>query len=111
MSGASRKMRSDRQLRRWYRDYNRRYFGGRLPVDTVCYYSTVDHCYGDCACDAAGRFTIRVNPDITSRRCSRRFTLLHEMAHVAVWPRRTHGKYFDSEMLRLANAGALKGLW
>lgn len=40
-----------------------------------------------------------------------RMTLLHEMAHMALWPDRKHGKKFTAEMLRLAQLGAFDKLW
>ena len=42
-----------------------------------------------------------------------RQTLLHEMAHAAVNRRQGygHGVRFQKEMLRLAKAGAFKGIW
>lgn len=42
------------------------------------------------------------------------FTLLHEMAHIALYEkdRRTeHGPRWQSEMLRLAKQGAFRELW
>lgn len=107
-----RRPRSDRQLRRWYRDYNRRHFGGKLPADVAIVYETVAGAFGDCLKMADGWFRIRINPDLNIGRRSRRFTLVHEMAHVKLWDRnQRHGPVFDAEMLRLANAGAMKGLW
>ncbi len=102
---------SDTQLRRWFREYNQRYFGGTLPRDTAVYYATVDGAYGDCDYKSDGRFHIRINPDNTWGRSVRRLTLLHEMVHIAVWPRVTHGPYFEREMMRLASAGAMRGIW
>jgi hypothetical protein len=107
-----RRPRSDRQLRRWYRNYNIRYFGGKLPATISLIYETTDRCFGDCWLTPQGWFRIRVDPDRNFGRQSRRFTLLHEMAHVNLWGfNHHHGPIFNAEMLRLANAGAMKGLW
>ena len=37
--------------------------------------------------------------------------LLHEMAHIKLHPYRKHGKRFNAEMLKLAEAGAFNDLW
>lgn len=102
---------SDPQLKRWFRRYNRRYFDGTLPSDVRISYCWVTKAHGNCSLDPDGKFHIRINPDSTGTREGRRFTLLHEMVHVKLWPVCTHGKAFDAEMLRLAKAGAMRGLW
>ena len=35
----------------------------------------------------------------------------HEMSHIKLHPYRKHGKKFNAEMLRLAEAGAFNDLW
>jgi hypothetical protein len=107
-----RRPRSDRQLRRWYRLYNRKYFRGKLPSSIFIVYETVERAYGDCWVTPEGWFRIRVNPDLCVGRSARRFTLMHEMVHVDLWGvNDRHGPIFDAQMLRLAAAGAMKGLW
>jgi hypothetical protein len=102
---------SDPQLKRWFREYNRKHFDGALPANTICVYQTIEGAHGTCIRGGDSIFVIRINPDFPRCRAKRRFDLLHEMVHVKLWPSISHGKAFDAEMLRLANAGALKGLW
>ncbi|HTV07820.1 MAG TPA: SprT-like domain-containing protein [Candidatus Aquilonibacter sp.] len=102
---------SDRQLRRWYRDFNRRFFGGCLPSDADVLYAPVDGAHGDALVESNGEFTVRINPACAIDWRIVRMTLLHEMAHLKLWPYRAHGERFEKEMQRLACAGAFKGLW
>jgi predicted SprT family Zn-dependent metalloprotease len=104
-------MLSDSQLRRWYRDYNRRFFGGALPADADVFYAPIDGAHGDALGESNGEFTLRINPACAIDLRVVRMTLLHEMAHLKLWPYRTHGPRFEQEMQRLAVAGAFKGLW
>ncbi len=100
-----------RRLRRWFREYNDRYFDGALPLSTCIGFASLEGCYGDCD-KKGGRFFIRIDRENCSRVKERRATLLHEMAHVKLWDvYRGHGRIFDIEMQRLAAAGAMRGLW
>jgi predicted SprT family Zn-dependent metalloprotease len=54
---------------------------------------------------------IRLNPVMRFESKVYKFTLLHEMVHVKLYPYRFHGKKFDQEMLRLACAGAFNSIW
>lgn len=101
----------DPQLKRWFRQYNQKYFDGGLPSDTRISYCWVTKAHGNCNLESDGKFHIRINPDGTGTREARKFTLLHEMCHVKLWPNGAHGKAFNQEMLRLATAGAFEGLW
>ena len=100
-----------RRLRRWFREYNDRYFGGALPLPTRVRLASLEDCYGDCD-KIGGRFHLRIDRVNCSREKVRRATLLHEMAHVKLWDvHRGHGRIFDTEMQRLAVEGAMRGLW
>lgn len=55
--------------------------------------------------------TIQLDPALREYGAIVRLTLLHEMAHLHLFPYRYHGKKFDAEMLRLAAHGAFSGLW
>ena len=107
-------MSSDRMLKRWYDRYNREFFGGELPDDVAVFWE---------ACAAHGEtfeiessvegepatIGIRINPACRtiwkgSRQGWAKLTLLHEMAHVKLWPVRGlqhHGQRFDQEIQRL----------
>lgn len=91
----------------WYRRYNKKYFGGKLPAATTVF-SKLGGWLGECYHESAEIF---INKDLRKwpREC--KFTLLHEMAHLNLGWRVNHGPKFESEMLRLAKAGAFKGVW
>src|SRR5579864_4244808 len=97
-------------LERSYRYYNRKYFGNLLPNPPE-----VDLHWGDI--QGSG---YQVEDEIVINRKDRtrsnvwKLTLLHEMAHRSLSQYRTrsdHGREFQQEMLRLANAGAFRYLW
>jgi predicted metal-dependent hydrolase len=101
---------TDKRLRRWYQTYNRVYFGGKLPTSAIVCIANVDGCWGQTFHDGI-RFAIEIAPQNAICVTVAKMTLLHEMAHVNLWPRTTHGPYFEREMQRLALAGAMRGLW
>ena len=96
------------KLQKTYRYYNRKYFENALPSDTPVAWDKMSNAiYG----------YITTEDEIFINRAYRqidsiwRLTLLHEMVHLALAPYRGHGKQFQSEMVRLAKAGALRHLW
>ena len=101
----------DRQLRRWYRAANERWFAGALPDDTDLLYARCEGCSAIADRDASEAFFIQINPAYAIDRRMVQLTLLHEMTHIALWPYKRHGNRFEAEMLRLAKAGAMKGKW
>ncbi len=110
-------MQSDRQLKRWYAKYNREFFDDKLPQDTVIYWCPSPGAHAD-TCPvfevAAGVFEIKIDPAIQGITCFWRMILLHEMIHVALWPRHPkhqHGRLFIAEKDRIYALGALKKLW
>jgi hypothetical protein len=110
-------MQSDKQLKRWFARYNKLYFQDSLPPDTEIWWeplSTADGVTCPVYEVSAGHFSIRLDPGIKGFTAYWRSTLLHEMVHVALWPRHPkhqHGKVFNDRMLKLAQDGAFKKLW
>lgn len=110
-------MQSDRQLKHWYDRYNRDWFNSELPSHTVIYWEPiVDGDGSTCPIYEVdnSQFVIKIDPSIKGFLNVWKLTLLHEMVHVRLWPkhsRHQHGKLFQDEMLRLANAGAFRRLW
>lgn len=114
-------------LQRWFDEYNRLYFDGRLPQCKVVWSLTLvdedPNVLGDF--DAAARpLVIRISKTLKGWDKLTRLTLLHEMVHVALMDdpvaRDAHDDtvcdpkadaIFDHEMLKLAQKGALNGLW
>ncbi len=102
---------ADRNLRRWYRKHNRKWWADGLPHDVDIFYAPMSDTIADLDWDEADTPVIRIDP--LYAMCSRTVQLhmLHEMAHIALRPLRGHGAAFQAEMQRLAMAGAMKGLW
>lgn len=101
--------RSHSELKRWYANYNRFYFGGKLPRDMDVFYAPDDRVHGLAVKDVNGNCTIQIDTALMGTRYAK-WTLLHEMAHHATgdWG---HGKRFQAQMLRLAIMGAFKKIW
>lgn len=110
-------MQSDRQLKRAYTKYNRLFWNGELPdntvliweptagTDAVCcpVYEVADNC-----------FEIKIDPALKGIPCYWHLVLLHEMVHVAIWkkhPKHQHGPVFVNEKDRIYALGALRKLW
>jgi hypothetical protein len=110
---------SKKTLRNWFLTYNRRYFNGRLPEDTVLEWSskmvsgTIEraHIHGATQCTVKGcdRSFIRMHPKIRNMECVVLLTLLHAMVHLD--GHISHGPKFQRGMKRLADRGAFRDLW
>jgi hypothetical protein len=121
-------MTREQEVRCWYRHYNRKYFGGKLPVIDLAFklprnarvrsdglvprhpwkkayaYTLFDQ-------ETTKPFGIFFEPR-TKIEAHFHLLLLHEMVHVELGHLRwKHGKRFQNEMLRLAKAGAFKDCW
>lgn len=103
-------MASDNQLKRWYLRYNRLYFAAQLPTDAQIWWEVPRGAYADCDL-VQGVWRIRINPSLAGWPQLAKLTLLHELVHLKLHPYQRHGRKFNSEMLRLAEAGALDDLW
>ena len=110
---------SAKQLKRYYNDYNTRWFGGHLPTNTEVWWEPVDGAIAIVDVDGCGlsfdetsdTFMIRINPAIAWSSRQTRMAVLHEMAHMAIYPSPGHGVKFQKTMQLLARAGALSTLW
>lgn len=100
---------SHKQLRRWYRDYNARFFNNRLPAGMQLFYAPSDANHGEAIVDGQGNPSIRIDTCLYGMKWDR-MALLHEMNHHDTGDF-THGKKFQAGMLRLANMGALARIW
>jgi hypothetical protein len=119
--GGRKQVRSHPTLKRIYREYNRKYFGGRLPNVDINFISPgqMKKCFGlaraTCAVTCFKKGTITPVAIYISKNKYKiwryvRADLLHELVHVDR-PRADHGPVFENEMKRLAAAGAFKGIW
>jgi hypothetical protein len=108
-------MNTNSDLRYWYKNANRWYFGNKLPKDIPVRFGVLPKgVLGSTEMNKKGRscqaVSVWIAKDIRSRRAIVILTLLHEMVHVEN-PTWNHGTPFQRRMLRLANDGAMNGLW
>ena len=111
-------MRSHPYLKRLYRQYNRKYFGGQLPNICVRFGNAqamkqAGVPRGTLAATLLSNgkpYAIVIRDYANKSWRYIKADLLHELVHVA-HPRADHGPVFENEMKRLANLGAFKGVW
>lgn len=94
---------------------NKKYFHNRLPKDTEIYWSKSLKELGDMGLtmNLGDHFVILLDfqmEEIGYERASEE-VLIHEMAHIDVYPCLGHGRCFQKDMQRLARAGALEAVW
>jgi hypothetical protein len=106
-------MLTNAKLERLYRYYNRKYFGGKLPVVKVKFTDLIDKygAVGNTHYEARVPEMILIDKTLRRWNITARLTLLHEMVHVKLPYKIVHGKMFEKEMRRLARLGAFTGLW
>lgn len=118
-------MKRPTKLHKYFRLYNAKYFGGVL-TEPVLQWAKLKH-YGHFFGREINTYNV-VTDELDATRLELvielaewtrgmnnvwRLTLLHEMVHLKLHNKRckTHGKLFNDEMKRLANVGAMNGLW
>ena len=95
-------------LQRAYDEYNQLYFGGKLSHDILVKWVRLPRRLMGQA-DLEG---IDINLNLRGTSCLWRFTLLHEMSHIATYTEiEEHGPMWQAEMHRLANIGAFEKVW
>lgn len=96
------------ELERVYRQYNRKYFAGKLPQppEIVLRWKRMNALIAYQEGDE-----IVVNSRFRRWNSIWESALLHEMVHLELPAAVVHGKKFQDRMLQLAKAGAMKGLW
>jgi len=105
-------------LMRRFNKFNQLYFDGRLPE---CQVGFDDELRPEILGELFGlteeedttlkHFQIHIAPRVDQTTEQLLMTLLHEMAHLSLYPHVKHGKKFNAEMLRIANRGGFDGLW
>lgn len=98
---------SNRSLKLAYNKWNAEYFEGKLPPVQVLWEPVND---GIAEFDPNGP-VIRLDPSLRFSRSMWSMALLHELCHVKLAPRVSHGKRFQDEMKRLALMDAFKRWW
>jgi hypothetical protein len=92
---------TNKQLNKWFRAFNSRFFAGRVPAEVLCRFRSIHHA-GDDACTwflNNGDIWILVDTQLRSHTRVVAMALLHEMIHALGI--RGHGEKFDKEMRRL----------
>lgn len=113
---------TDKALRGRYDKFNRKYFGNRLPKGKqvlVIWRKPFIAGHGAELCFPfeKNQPLVLVNP-ILKKIGAENYSiqsLLHEMCHLHLWVQgksyKGHGWLFQNEMKRVANLGALRGIW
>lgn len=98
------------ELQCMYHEFNKKWFGNRLPKDMVVNFEKMDPL--GCTLFRRGRpLYININWKFRSNRSSVAMTLLHEMVHVELPYGINHGRQFHKRMMQLARKGAFKAWW
>lgn len=108
----------DKRMQAWFKKYNKWYWDNKLPNVQVGWANGLSESMA-VACTIGVTddetkhtiFVIYLDPALKPYNNICLLNLLHEMAHVALFPYIQHGKKFDDEMLRLASRGAFDGRW
>lgn len=107
----------DRRLKTRYDKFNKLYWDGQLPSETIVGWDdgldagtsgetlAIQHDSGQMV------FLIHLNAGEIVTKQERDGTVLHEMCHVKLYPVMNHGRQFNEEMLRIATRGAFFGIW
>lgn len=103
-----------KELNEYFSLVNQHFFDNALPKEIRVVVKADANTYEYGSWDAENR--IYINAAKLKGMRSMKMTLLHEMAHVAVIAMHgtengSHDYKFQKEMLRLARAGAMEGLW
>lgn len=120
----------NKTLQRYYKTYNRKYFGNELPAcetffknlqkmskGAIGHYVPVEYEIFRNGQWVPHRKThrIEIDPKAKTMGIFWQSTLIHEMAHLSVGLKhkrvKSHGRVWQKEMLRLATIGAFKNLW
>lgn len=112
-------LKSHGHLRKLYLNYRTAFFGSDISRDVACAWDvdikslaeTEFILHEDGELEGELEINIKLNPVIRFEPKVYKMTLLHEMAHVKLYPYLAHGKKFDQEMLRLACCGAFNSIW
>jgi hypothetical protein len=98
-------MTSDPELKAAYRRYNRLLFGNSLRPDVITCWDVLEKPH---RLDAElsdeivkGRFTLRIHEKFKEQKNQWVLLMIHEMAHLHVWPYDRHGEHYDREIERL----------
>jgi hypothetical protein len=103
-------MTSDLQLKRFYNKLNATYYAGELE-DVAIWWEPVAGGIAECQRMGDGEMVIRIDPCLRGKKSLWKMAVIHETVHVRLDPHQNHGRKFNAEMLRLAELGAMNGIW
>lgn len=104
---------SDRSLKRWYREINRRFFKGELPDNVIVRWARAGE-EKDVACteklnpDSKNKYLILLNRAKNPTPSIKLSSLLHETVHIATNYKDEHGEAFDDWHKKLTERGAFR---
>lgn len=107
-----------KQLHKVYAQYNKKWFGGRLPQEIAMSFEDMAQTPNGGLCTTyqePGLIIHSIHLDKQFQNCDNlvKFFLIHEMSHMAAYPneKTPHDQSFQDQMILLAFKGALKDLW
>lgn len=102
---------SNAYLARSYAEFNRKYFGNKLPRDMIVRFEKNMEEVAITMHKFDRPLYIELNEKLKWHNMLVDITLLHEMVHVESIKRNGHGPWFQKRMLKLAKDGAFKNCW
>ena len=102
---------TNRYLQNTYAEFNRKYFGNKLPKDMVVRFGETGDAVAVTDCKYDRPLYIIINRKTAWHHMIVDATLLHEMVHVENPKPNGHGPWFQKRMLKLAKKGAFKHVW
>jgi hypothetical protein len=104
---------SDPELMVEWRKYNRLLFGNSLRNDVILYWDSLSEEEADGEINdeiIPGKFVIRIKAALAGWKNQWRIALIHEMAHLHIWPYQRHGEQWDREIVRLCKYKSFRKL-
>jgi hypothetical protein len=108
VTGCAANLVTNSELLWWYKKYNRKYFGGKLPAIKIKFSKLAVNTLAEVWYEER---EIYISNWIKTSDLLVRMNILHEMVHLSLPVGCHHGPKFEKEMLRLAKAGAFRGIW
>lgn len=103
-------MMTNAELKQMYLDFNRKYFGNKLPKNLVLHFVDLGKDHGVTRTYWENPVYIYINKRLNYSKSLVAPTLLHEMVHIE-FPKLEHGPTFHKRMMKLAKQGAFKPFW
>jgi hypothetical protein len=96
-------MQSSPDILQEFRRFNRLLFGNSLRHDVLTYWDALDGLDAELSDEIIpGKFVLRINTAFAGWKNQWRILLVHEMAHLHLWPYELHGEQWDREIQRIA---------